>query len=207
MCYTAYGKTRRWGKIESKTRLAQFSITSIPVADFIDHKWTWNKKIYPLPQVDSKNCVLFSRKFGEKYVIYHRIPPHIWVAYSSSLEDWTKSYHRVVAQPQEDWEYVKIGAGAPPVETEKGWLFVYHGVDDNFTYRLGLALIDRNNPEKVLRSEKPILDPKEGYEKNIVFSCGAVLLDGKIFVYYGADDRVIGVATSDTSELFSMFEK
>jgi predicted GH43/DUF377 family glycosyl hydrolase len=207
MCYTAYGKTRRWCKADSKTRLAQIGITHIPVSDFLNHRWSWGRRIYPLPQVDSKNCILFPRKFRGKYVIYHRIPPHIWIAYSNSLGDWSKSYHRIVIQPRESWECTKIGTGAPPVETEKGWLLVYHGVDENFTYRLGLALIDRNNPERVMRSKKPILEPREGYEQNIVFSCGAVLLDGKIFVYYGAADKVIGVATADASEIFSLFEE
>jgi len=153
MCYTAYGKTQRWCKVD-KTRLAQIGMTYISVSDFLNHRWRWGTRIYPLVQVDSKNCVLFPRKFRGKYVIYHRIPPHIWIAYSNSLGDWSKSYHRAIIQPREKWECIKIGAGAPPIETEKGWLFVYHGVDENFTYRLGLALIDRNNPEKVLRSKK-----------------------------------------------------
>jgi predicted GH43/DUF377 family glycosyl hydrolase len=109
-------------------------------------------------------------------------------------------------QPRERWESIKIGAGAPPIRTGKGWLFVYHGVDDAFTYRLGLAFIDLNDPQKVSRSGKPILQPKEEYEQNIVFTCGAVTLDGKIFVYYGCDDTVIGVATCDESQLLSLFE-
>jgi predicted GH43/DUF377 family glycosyl hydrolase len=156
--------------------------------------------------VDSKNCVLFPKKFQGRYVIYHRIPPHIWVSYSESLEDWSKSYHKIVATSQEKWETKKIGSGAPPIETKKGWLFVYHGVDESFTYRLGLALIDRNNPEKLRRTRRPIFEPREDYEKNIVFCCGAVLLDGKMFVYYGADDRAVAVATADVSELLSLFE-
>ncbi len=207
MCYTAYGKVRRWRKIDSKTRLAQVGITSISVEDFLNKTWNWRKRVYPFPDVDSKNCVLFPEKFGDKYAVYHRIPPHIWIAYSNNLEDWSESYHKIVMRPEEKWECRKIGAGAPPIKIDKGWLFVYHGVDENFTYRLGIALIDPENPEKVLKSKKPILEPKEDYEKNIVFSCGAIVLDGKLYVYYGADDTVIGVATAEVSELLSMFEK
>ncbi len=207
LCYTAFGRVQRWHERCSKMRLAQVGITSIPVSRFLDHKWSWSKRVFPIPQVDSKNCVLFPKKFQGKYAIYHRIPPHIWVAYSNSLEDWSKSYHKIVVTPQEKWEYKKIGSGAPPIETKKGWLFLYHGVDESFTYRLGLALVDRNNPEKLCKVRRPIFEPREDYEKNIAFCCGAVLLDGKIFVYYGADDRRIGVATADLSELLSLFEE
>jgi predicted GH43/DUF377 family glycosyl hydrolase len=206
MCYTAFGRVQRWHEESSKMRLAQVGMTSIPVSRFLGHKWNWAKRVFPIPQVDSKNCVLFSKKFHGRYAIYHRIPPHIWVSYSDSLEDWSKSYHKIVATSQEKWETKKIGSGAPPIETSKGWLFVYHGVDESFTYRLGLALIDKNNPEKLCRVRRPIFEPREDYEKSIVFCCGAVLLDGKIFVYYGADDRAVAVATADLSELLSLFE-
>lgn len=149
---------------------------------------------------------MFSKKFGGKYALYHRIPPHIWVGYSDRLEDWSTSYHRIVMQPQETWERTKIGAAAPPIETEKGWLFLYHAIDLNFTYRLGVALIDSKNPEKVTRARTPILEPREEYEKNIVFSCGAVVLDGKLFVYYGADDRTICVTTCSIPDVLTLFE-
>jgi len=206
MCYTAYGKTRRWDRTE-KIRLAQIAITSIHVNDFLGHRWNWRKRVYPLPLVDSKNCVLFSRKFGGKYAIYHRIPPHIWVGYSDRLEDWSNSYHRIVMQPQETWEGTKIGAAAPPIETDRGWLLLYHAVDLSFTYRLGVGLIDLENPEKVTRAATPILEPRENHERNIVFSCGAVVLDGKLFVYYGADDRTICVATCSIPEVLSAVER
>jgi len=205
MCYTAYGRARRWHTAE-KTRLAQAAITSIHVDDFLDRRWNWGDRVYPLPLVDSKNCVLFSKKFGGKYAIYHRIPPHIWVGYSDRLEDWSDSYHRIVMQPHEMWEHTKISAAAPPMQTEKGWLLLYHGVDHKFTYRLGVALIDPENPEKLTRSRTPILEPREEYEKNIVFSCGAAVLDGRLLVYYGADDRTVCVATCDISEILSLFE-
>ena len=205
MCYTAYGKTRRWAVVD-KTRLAQIGMTTIPVNDFLNHRWNWNRRVYPFPQVDSKNCVLFPEKFGDRYALYHRIAPHIWIAYSKILEDWSDSYHRIVMSPREDWERTKIGAGAPPIKTEKDWLLIYHGIDENFVYRLGVAIVDLNNPEQVLRWKSPILEPTESYEQGIVFTCGAVRLDGKIFVYYGANDSVIGVATCEESQLLSLFE-
>jgi predicted GH43/DUF377 family glycosyl hydrolase len=206
MCYTAFGRVQRWHELGGKMRLAQVGITSIPVSRFLGQKWNWGKRVFPIPQVDSKNCVLFPKKFDGKYAIYHRIPPHIWVSYSDSLDDWSKSCHKIVVSLKEKWEYKKIGSGAPPIETKKGWLFVYHGVDESFTYRLGLALIDRNNPEKLRKLRRPIFEPREDYERNVVFCCGAVQLDGKLFVYYGADDRTVGVATADVSDLLSLFD-
>jgi predicted GH43/DUF377 family glycosyl hydrolase len=206
VCYTAYGKSRRYHRAD-KTRLAQVGITSIRVNDFLDHRWNWRKRVYPLPLVDSKNCVLFSKRFGGKYAIYHRIPPHIWVGYSDKLEDWSNSYHRIVMQPQETWERTKMGAAAPPIETDRGWLLLYHAIDPHFTYRLGVALIDSKNPEKVTRAPTPILEPREDYERNIVFSCGAVVLDGILLVYYGADDRTICVATCSIPDVLSAFER
>ena len=68
MCYTAYGKTRRWYRTD-KARLAQVGITSISVDDFLNRRWIWGKRMYPLPLVDSKNCILFPRKFKGKYTI------------------------------------------------------------------------------------------------------------------------------------------
>jgi predicted GH43/DUF377 family glycosyl hydrolase len=206
MCYTAFGRVQRWHEVCSKMRLAQVGITSIAVSCFVDHKWNWGKRVFPVPQVDSKNSVLFSKKFQGKYALYHRISPHIWVTYSDSLVDWSNSYHKIVLTPQEKWETKKIGSGAPPIETEKGWLFVYHGVDESFTYRLGLALIDRGNPEKLSKLRRPIFEPREDYERSIAFCCGAVVMDGTLFIYYGADDRRIGVATADVSELLSLFD-
>jgi predicted GH43/DUF377 family glycosyl hydrolase len=206
MCYTAYGRYQRWHDTNSKMRLAQVAITSIPVGHFLNRKWNWRARVYPFAQVDSKNSVLFPKKFKGKYVLYHRISPHIWMACSPSLEDWSKSNHAIVMSPRERWEARKIGAGPPPIETKHGWLFVYHGVSESFSYRLGIALVDPNDPKKIVRSKKPILEPREDYENGIVFTCGAVVLDDTVFVYYGADDRVIGVATADISELLGVFD-
>ncbi|MER3475131.1 MAG: glycosidase, partial [Armatimonadota bacterium] len=105
------------------------------------------------------------------------------------------------------WESLKIGAGAPPIKTEYGWLLFYHGVDDNRVYRLGVALLDLKDPSKVIkRYDKPVLSPetqweKEGQVPNVVFTCGAVEIDETYFVYYGGADTVIGVATISKKEI------
>lgn len=197
MCYTAYGE------------VAQIALTSIKIRDFLAHKWNWTDRTLAFPRVGNKDAVLFPEKIGGKYVMYHRIPPHIWVAYSNDLKRWFGS--NIVMMPREGkWDCYKVGAGGPPIKTDEGWLFIYHGVDKGKVYRLGYALIDLENPERVIfRSEEPILEPKEDYElrgavPNVVFTCGAVVKDGKLFVYYGGADTVIAVATTKLSDLLSV---
>jgi predicted GH43/DUF377 family glycosyl hydrolase len=111
-------------------------------------------------------------------------------------------------RPRSDfWDCVKIGAASPPIELDEGWLLVYHGVDNKRTYRLGITILDKENPERVVyRSKIPILEPTEDYERfgfvpNVVFSCGAILIDGRLLIYFGCADTVIGVATFDLDEI------
>jgi predicted GH43/DUF377 family glycosyl hydrolase len=108
------------------------------------------------------------------------------------------------------WDSLKIGAAGPPIELDNGWLLVYHGVDANRIYRLGVAVLDKNNPRKILgRSEEPILEPQEKYEQvgqvpNVVFSCGSVIFDDKLMISYGAADTVICVAFYELSEILDL---
>jgi beta-1,2-mannobiose phosphorylase / 1,2-beta-oligomannan phosphorylase len=108
---------------------------------------------------------------------------------------------------QKSWDSWKIGTTGPPIELNEGWLFIYHGVDFERVYSLGVALLDRNNPEEVIyRCTEPILKPEKDYEHfgdvpNVVYSCGSVLLDDQVLVYYGGADSVLGIATYDLSEL------
>lgn len=101
------------------------------------------------------------------------------------------------------YDDLKLGAGGPPMETELGWLVIYHGVDTNLVYRLGVALLDKNDPTKVLnRPTEPILEPVETWERegdvsNVVFTCGTAELNDDYLVYYGGADRVIGLATAN----------
>ena len=113
------------------------------------------------------------------------------------------------------WDDAKVGVAGPPIELEEGWLLLYHGVEaKTWTYRLGCVLLDKDHPEIVeARCDEPILEPVEDYElssgsssvvfsplngtPNVVFSCGAAVLDDKLALYYGAADRVIGVAVGD----------
>lgn len=207
--------------------------TNIAIASTTDF-FHWKRHGLLLPTVlePEKNGVLFPKKIKGYYVLYYRVDPDIYVAYSKSLKKPKWIGHKIVTGPRKGyWDAWKIGAGPPPIETKKGWLFLYHGVNRKrplrrevfkifkrkevlkSIYRLGVMLIDKGNPEKILyRSKKPILEPKKGYEKkgivpNVVFSCGAVVIKDTLFVYYGGADTVIGVATCKLSEILRAIEK
>lgn len=155
---------------------------------------------------ENKDAALFPEKINGKYVLLHRRFPDIWVAFSDNLKEW--SDHKIIMSPRKNsWEEKKIGIAGVPLKTDFGWLLIYHGVDNNHVYRLGLALLDLNNPLKVLyRQTEPILEPELEWERkglvpNVVFSCGAVELQKDIYVYYGGADTVIGLASLNKQEL------
>jgi predicted GH43/DUF377 family glycosyl hydrolase len=116
-------------------------------------------------------------------------------------------------RPEAEWESKKIGAGPTPIETDDGWLLIYHGVDDNHVYRAGLALLDLDDPSKVIaRTPHPVLEPESDFERfgdvnNVVFPEGAVVLGDTLHVYYGAADRVIGHAAAPMSAVLALLRK
>jgi predicted GH43/DUF377 family glycosyl hydrolase len=184
----------------------QIGMTSISMEDFIHKRWNWGERWLPFPGIRNKDSVVFPRKINGRYVMYHRIEPDICIAYSDDLRRWYDI--KAVFGPRRGmWDCFKVGAAGPPIEVNEGWLFIYHGVDYEKVYRLGVALIDRNDPEMIVfRSKEHILEPVKDYERfgkvpNVVFSCGSILIDENILVYYGAADTVICVATFDQSEL------
>ncbi|MHA2380793.1 MAG: glycoside hydrolase family 130 protein, partial [Candidatus Thorarchaeota archaeon] len=188
MTYTAYRSY--------PTNAYQVSITEISLEDLVSSNWNWGERWLPFDGILNKNAVIFPKKIGGRYVMYHRIEPYMCVAYSEDLKRWCDM--KAVMQPRpSSWDSLKVGAAGPPIEINEGWLFIYHGVDFNYVYRLGALLIDKDDPETILhRSEKPILEPIEEYERfgkvpNVVFSCGSVVMDDKLLVYYGGADSVV----------------
>jgi beta-1,2-mannobiose phosphorylase / 1,2-beta-oligomannan phosphorylase len=166
----------------------------------------------------NKNAALFPRRIGGRYVVLHRpmgygeffdLPAEnsldIMISYSDDLNSWDG--HKCLMKPRAGlWDQRKIGIAGPPMETDQGWLLVYHGVDTDMTYRLGVALLDLEDPSKVIRRQtEPILEPMEPWERegdvpNVVFSCGAALVADEIHVYYGGADKVIGLARGDVRQ-------
>src|SRR5690554_2859839 len=166
---------------------------------------TWERQGIVLDE-PNKDAALFPEKINGRYALLHRRLPHIWLAFSDDLVQWDQ--HQVILETRpHSWEEKKIGIAGPPIKMEEGWLLIYHGVDNDHVYRLGLALLDLRDPTKVIyRQREPILEPelvweKEGLVPNVVFSCGAAELEDEIYVYYGAADTVIGVASLNKKEL------
>ncbi|AFG35828.1 putative glycosylase [Fervidobacterium pennivorans DSM 9078] len=176
---------------------------------------TWERYgIVIKDEVNNKDAALFPEKINGRYVMMHRFEPDIWLAFSDDLINWG-DYVSIAGPRQGYWDNLKIGAGAPPIKTPYGWLLLYHGVEDASRpiYRLGFMLLDLNDPTKVLkRSEEPILEPEEEWEvfggvPNVVFSDAMVEYKGKYYVYYGAADNYIALATIDVEKVLEWCRK
>lgn len=176
------------------------------------------ERIAFITQADYRNTVLFPEKINGRYVKLDR--PHsdispwaIWISFSEDLRYWGDS--QVVIKPVTyHWDEMKIGPGAPPIRTEKGWLSIYHGVFNTMSgavYRLGVALHKLDDPAEILGvSDRWILQPEDkweltGYVPNVVFTCGAVPEnDGTLKIYWGAADSVMCVGTAVIDELVEL---
>jgi predicted GH43/DUF377 family glycosyl hydrolase len=131
----------------------------------------------------------------------------MWLAYSPDLVHWGE--HQLLMSPRAHmWDGRRIGAGAPPIETPDGWLIVYHGVNAKDGYCAGVALLDLEEPHRVLhRSHEPLIAPTENYEvsgffERVVFPTGTAQLDdGRLMLYYGVADRAVAVAETSIEEL------
>jgi len=174
---------------------------------------TWRRHGVVIPNTlfgSNKDGALFPETFGGRYCIMHRPEPDIYLGFSDDLSNWTeRATHVRIMQPEFAWESAKIGGGAQPIKTEKGWLIIYHGVDERLWYRLGVALLDLDDPTRVIaRQPEPILEPEKDWEligdvHNVVFTCGAVLVGRELRVYYGAADTVIGVAKGNIDDFLN----
>ena len=168
---------------------------------------------------DERDVVLFPEKIQRRYAAIHRpsnwIGPgypveqaSIWFAFLDELPG--RMYdHKAIMAPEQPWEGKKIGAGPPPIKTDAGWLLIYHGVDPDHVYRAGAALLDLEEPWRILaRTPEPILEPEEGYERegdvpNVVFPEGAELIGDELLVFYGAADKVCCAARARLDKLIS----
>lgn len=199
------------------TDVPRIALTSIAVDSFLKQEWHWaDPVLISPPGLDDKDGCIFPKKFGNKYLILHRISKGIDMAYVDNLNfDGTTFIAEDVMlfQPREDsWDSKKIGISGIPIETEKGWLLIYHGVDKKASiYRLGAVLLDKDDPSKVIgRLKNPIFEPRTHYERegivsNVVFSCGTVVRGEILYVYYGGGDRVLGVATANINDILMGF--
>ena len=173
------------------------------------------ERVSLITEADYRNVVIFPEKFNGLYARLDR--PHseispwaIWISYSPDLIYWGES--ELIMNPvQYHWDEMKIGPGAPPIKTKRGWLNIYHGVFptmDGSVYRLGVALHDLDDPSKIVAvGDEWILQPEEiyeitGYVHNVVFTCGAVPEDdGSVKIYWGGADKVMCVGTARLDDL------
>ncbi|WML49130.1 glycoside hydrolase family 130 protein [Neobacillus sp. PS3-34] len=161
---------------------------------------------------ENKDALIFPEKINGKYYAMHRPTlrsignPEIWISESTNLLHWGNHKH-LMGLREGMWDSGRIGGGAVPFKTEKGWLEIYHGATSDHRYCLGAVLLDLNDPAKVIaRSSEPLLKPEADYEETgffggVVFSCGALVEGDVVKLYYGAADTSMACAELSLKEI------
>jgi predicted GH43/DUF377 family glycosyl hydrolase len=206
MCYTAFDAV-------NPPRVA---MTTISVNAFKERRfdeWT-TPVLISSPGTDDKDAAIFPEKINGHYVFLHRFQPNIdlcYVEHLVALDGKNFLPRNPIMRPRPGmWDDLKIGISSTPLKTKKGWLLLYHGVSsEDHRYRVGAALLDLKDPEKVIgRTDAPLFTPEMPYElegivPNVVFPCGSVIIGSKLVIYYGGADTVIGVATISLAKLLT----
>ncbi|MGD8209759.1 MAG: hypothetical protein PVF32_07875 [Desulfobacterales bacterium] len=202
--YTAYSKG---GPLVSLTTTRDFK--------------TFERKGAVMPPED-KDAALFPVQLKGRWAMLHRpvsgfagIGAHIWISFSPDMKHWGDHQILIPARKGGWWDANKIGLSPPPLLTDKGWLILYHGVRSTAggcIYRLGLALLDLEDPTRLLsRSDEWVFAPEKDYEvagdvDKVVFPCGWVADGDEIRLYYGGADKCIALATARVSEILDWLE-
>jgi predicted GH43/DUF377 family glycosyl hydrolase len=153
----------------------------------------------------NKGMALFPRRIGGKYAMIARQDnENLYLIYSDDLYTWDGGH--AILKPEFPWEFVQIGNCGSPIELDEGWLLLTHGVGPVRKYSIGAALLDKNDPSKVLaRSREPLLRPepseREGYVPNVVYTCGAMRHIDQIILPYAISDTYSNFATIRISTL------
>ncbi len=165
----------------------------------------------------NKDCAIFDEKINGKFYALHRPSSidlggnYIWIAESPDGIHWGKNKCLIKTRAQH-WDSKRVGAGAAPIKTAKGWLAIYHGANAKHQYCLAGFLIDLNDPTLVIaRSEEPIMVPIEEYELEgffgqVVFTNGHVVKGDELTIYYGAADEFVCGAKFSISEILSSLD-
>jgi predicted GH43/DUF377 family glycosyl hydrolase len=160
---------------------------------------------------DAKGMALFPRKIGGKFVMLGRQDSeNSWLQYSDDLLHWDAG--EKIIGPQYPWEFVQIGNCGSPIEINEGWLVITHGVGTVRNYCLGAALLDKDDPSKILmRTPLPILEPspheRDGYVPNVCYSCGSMVRGRELLLPYAVADSFTGFATCSIDELLAAMER
>ena len=173
----------------------------IETKDFIKFKViTLNGKA-----VKNKGMALFPRKIDGSYVMLSRQDgENNHIMFSDNIHFWQET--KIIQEPKHPWEFIQIGNCGSPLETDKGWIVLTHGVGPMRKYCIGAMLLDLENPARVIaRLEEPLLAPleeeRDGYVPNVVYTCGAIFHNGDMVIPYGMSDLKTGIATVGVSEL------
>ena len=203
MLYMTYTAFDGWGSV-------RIGLTSISLSDFLNKKWNWKNPVLISPPGEvQKNWVIFPEKINGKYAILHSLSPEIMIEYVDSMDEFDgKKFIKSIHQNHPKWQMREKGmrgVGGAPIRTKHGWLIFYHAMEPHemHRYKIWAMLLDLKDPTKILyRSKKPILEPdafyeNQGHKAGVIYSCGAVVKGGDLFVYYGGADMVTCVATAD----------
>lgn len=163
---------------------------------------------------ENLDVCIFPEKVNGRYAALHRPVPrfigtlNMWIAYSPDLMSWG-DHHFLLGTEPGNWDSGRTGGGAIPIKTDRGWLEIYHGATPDDYYCLGAALLDLDEPHKIIaRGKAPIMVPeapyeKEGFVPNVIFSCGALVNGDTVSIYYGAADTVMAGADMSISEILN----
>lgn len=201
------------------SRGLRVGLTSIRVEDFLGKRWRWSgERIISDPGKINKNFVLFPERIDGRYAILHSVSPRVQITYLDDLSfeegSYIESHYEPCPYPG-GWELVVKGAGGPPIKTSEGWLLFYHGLNggEPWKYKIGLMLLDLDNPEKALyRARSPVIEADqwyehEGFKPGITYTCGAVLRNGELLVYYGAADKYVCMAKAPLDLLLDTLKR
>lgn len=203
-------------EIENIFYLTYTAVSSSGVGVGLRKTWDW--KEFSLPSMilppHNKDCAIFGKKMDGKFFALHRPSSKeiggnfIWIC--DSLDGLRWGNHKCIIRTRPGmWDCARVGAGASPIWTEKGWLEIYHGADDANRYCLGAFLMDHDNPAIILgRTIDPIMVPSEPYELSgffgqVVFTNGHIVDGDKLIIYYGAADEFVCGAEFSIAEILA----
>lgn len=242
LCYTAYNGVNALGSLAISKDLKQFTKHGLIVPQFnyeefrhlatckgkISEKYArYNEKFHTGSGLEKstllwdKNVMFFPRRIHGQMVFIHRVRPDIQIVCINELSELTHEFwenyfinfkQNIVLRSKYKHEVSYIGGGCPPIETEHGWLLIYHGVHDTnkgYVYTACAALLDLNNPKiEIARLPYPLFKPEHDWElkgevNNVCFPTGSVQFDETLYIYYGAADERIACASVNINELLN----